>query len=197
MSEHVGKIEVVVGPMFSGKSEELIRRLKRAALANRPIMTFKPSLDDRWGATDRIVSHSRVDFPAAPVPADKPWAIAEALTDGIAVVGIDEAQFFSAGIVDVCLALSGKGIRVLVSGLDMDYAGRPFGPVPALMAVAEKVDKLSAVCTVCGEPATRTQRLVVSTSLIDIGAGDKYTARCRDHWTLPEEPPHGEEDQSD
>jgi thymidine kinase len=174
--------------MFSGKTETLIHRLKRAALANHPLLTFKPSFDNRWNAPEEIRTHSRESFPATPVPADNPESILGLLKDGIAVIGIDEVQFFSPGIVGVCDKLVKDGFRVIVSGLDMDYAGCPFGSVPELMATAEKVDKLTAVCTICGEPATRTQRLVVSTNLIDIGADDKYTARCRKHWNIPEEP---------
>ena len=112
------------------------------------------------------------------------------MKEGIDIIGIDEVQFFTPDIIDVCLRLGGLGIRVVVSGLDMDYAGTPFGSVPELLSIAEKVDKLTAICTICGESATRTQRLIVSTNLIDIGAGDKYTARCRTHWTLPEDLPN-------
>ncbi|MFT5433156.1 MAG: thymidine kinase [Myxococcota bacterium] len=162
--------------MFSGKSEELIRRLRRAQIARRRVQVFKPSIDDRY-SNDAIASHSQLTIEAVCV--DEPAEVLRQLDDRTEVVGIDEAQFFSSEIVDVCERLANLGKRVIVAGLDQDYLGRPFDPVPALMAVAEYVDKTLAVCVVCGAPANRSQRLVGSGTRVVVGAVHTYEARCR------------------
>jgi thymidine kinase len=172
----LGHIELICGSMFSGKSEELIRRLRRAQIARRRIQVFKPQIDDRYHAT-AIASHSelRIDAQAVGEPSD----ILRQLEDRTEVVGIDEAQFFSKEIVGVCEKLANQGRRVIVAGLDQDYLGRPFEPVPTLMAVAEYVTKTLAVCVVCGAPANRSQRLVSSDDRVVVGASQSYEARCR------------------
>ncbi len=162
--------------MFSGKSEELIRRLRRAQIARRRVQIFKPRIDDRY-ATNAIASHSSLTIDAICI--DEPEDVLRLLDDRVEVVGIDEAQFFSSNIVDVCEKLANLGKRVLVAGLDQDYLGRPFEPVPALMAVAEYVTKTLAVCVVCGAPANRSQRLVSSDERVVVGAATSYEARCR------------------
>jgi thymidine kinase len=154
-----GWIEVLCGSMFSGKTEELIRRLKRAQIARQRVQIFKPRLDDRF-ATDRVTSHSKQELDATPL--DHIEQLFEKLNDHTRVVGIDEAQFFSDAIVPVVQRLADRGLRVVIAGLDLDYRGIPFGPMPALMAVAETVTKMAAVCTVCGGPACRSQRLTGS-----------------------------------
>ena len=175
-------LEVIVGSMFSGKSEELIRRMKRAVIARRAVQMFKPLIDARFGHA-LVRSHSGDSFDAQPVRSSA--EIAAALLPETSVVGIDEAQFFDDGIVDVCRTLVAGGRRVICAGLDLDFRGEPFGPVPALLAVAERVEKLQAICVVCGEPATRTQRIVnglpadYDDPLIVIGAEEAYEARCR------------------
>ena len=177
-----GYIEVVCGPMFSGKSEEMIRRLRRAEIAGQRVLLFKPRLDDRYDAHD-VISHAGVRMSAVPVDGS---AELVARAHGCEVVGIDEAQFFEAGIVDAALVLADRGVRVIAAGLDQDFRRQPFGPMPALLARAEFVDKLQAVCHRCGGPATTTQRLVggrpapYSGETIVVGALDTYEARCRD-----------------
>ena len=185
---HAGSLEVVVGSMFSGKSEELIRRVKRAVIARRAVQVFKPVIDDRFGV-EVVRSHDGDSFVALPVRSSA--EVLSRLEPGTAVVAIDEVQFFDPGIVDVCRELVGDGRRVICAGLDLDFRGEPFGPVPALLALAERVDKLQAICVVCGEPATRTQRIVdgvpadFDDPIIVIGAKEAYEARCRSCHDVP------------
>jgi len=173
-----GWVEVVTGCMFSGKTEELIRRLNRASYATQRVLVFKPEVDVRYAEED-IVSHSDARFPCVPVrnAADMLQHVGEAQ-----VVGIDEAQFFGDELVAVANELANQGRRVVVAGLDQDYRGEPFGPMPAVMAIAEYVTKTLAVCMVCGAPANRSQRLVPSGEQVLLGASDTYEARCRLHW---------------
>ena len=173
---NMGWIEVIVGPMFSGKSEELIRRLRRAEIARQRVQIFKPSIDKRYEANE-IVSHSGLGIPSDNV--GKASEILEKLQARTEVVGIDEAQFLGEEVVDVCTRLANLGKRVIVAGLDTDYRGRPFEPMPRLLAVAEEITKLLAICVRCGNPAVHTQRMVESEELIVVGAADSYEARCR------------------
>jgi thymidine kinase len=173
-----GWVEVVTGCMFSGKTEELIRRLNRARYATQKVVVFKPSVDVRYAAA-AVVSHSELRFPCLAV--DSPAQILRQVGDA-QVVGIDEAQFFDATLVGVVEALAGEGRRVVVAGLDQDFRGQPFEPMPALMAVAEYVTKTLAVCTVCGGPANRSQRLIPVGARVVLGAAESYEARCRAHW---------------
>ena len=173
---NMGWIEVIVGPMFSGKSEELIRRLKRAEIARQRVQIFKPVIDQRY-AESEIVSHSGLGIRSENVQtAGEIMERVEARTE---VVGIDEAQFLGDAIVDACMRLADAGKRVIVGGLDTDFLGRPFEPMPRLLAVAEEITKLLAICVRCGNPAVHTQRLVASEDLIVVGAGGMYEARCR------------------
>lgn len=181
-----GWIEVICGPMFSGKSEELIRRLRRVEIARQRLQVFKPALDDRFHATD-IVSHSQQRMPGEVVATSAD--ILGRVDDKTEVVGVDEGQFFDAGVVEVCNRLANLGKRVIVAGLDQDYRGRPFGPMPAMMAAAEYVTKQLAICMVCGNPANHTQRLTASLDQIVVGSQGMYEARCRRCF----EPPAGEE----
>ena len=177
-----GWLEVICGPMFSGKSEEMIRRLRRAEIAGQKVVIFKPRFDDRYDATD-IVSHAGVRMRGVAV--DSVAEIA-ARAGGHQVVGIDEVQFFEHEVVEIALGLADAGVRVVVSGLDQDFRRLPFGPMPALLSHAEFVDKLQAVCHRCGGPATTTQRLLdgspapYSGDTIVVGAAEQYEARCRD-----------------
>ena len=170
-----GWIEVICGSMFSGKTEELIRRLKRARIANQKVKIFKPAIDVRYHA-EHIVSHDENMIPSTPVGSS---AEIPALAAEFNVIGIDEAQFFDDGIVDVARQLSARGLRVVVAGLDMDYLGVPFGPMPALMAVAEQVTKLHPVCMVCGGPASHSFRIVPDNSQLMLGEKESYEPRCR------------------
>ncbi|WP_069650552.1 thymidine kinase [Caloranaerobacter ferrireducens] len=185
---HHGWIEVVVGPMYSGKSEELIRRLRRAQIARQKIQVFKPSIDDRYSVNE-VVSHNGEKIKAIPVKNSD--EIYKLLSDDTEVIGIDEVQFFDDGIIDLCRRLADKGLRVIVAGLDMDFRGEPFGPTPNIMAIAEFVDKLTAVCVICGHPANRTQRLIngepacYDEPTILVGAMESYEARCRLHHQVP------------
>lgn len=180
-----GWIEVISGSMFSGKTEELLRRLRRAEIAGQEVAVFTPAMDDRFGEAS-IGSHNGRSWDAAVVDTegDGPWDVLDAL-DGERVVAIDEANFFSDALVDVCERLAADDRRVIVSGTDQTYRGEPFAPLPALIAVAEYVDKLRAICAVCGEPATRNQRLIegepahVDDPTILVGAEESYEARCR------------------
>jgi thymidine kinase len=187
---HHGWIEVVVGPMYSGKSEELIRRLRRAQIARQKIQVFKPAIDDRYSISE-VVSHNGEKIKAYSI--DNSMEILERLNDDTEVIGIDEVQFFDEGIIDVCRQLADKGLRVIAAGLDMDFRGEPFGPTPKLLAIAEFVDKLTAVCVVCGNPAHRTQRLIngrpakYSDPTILVGATESYEARCRLHHEVPKD----------
>ncbi|MCS6799806.1 MAG: thymidine kinase [Myxococcota bacterium] len=184
-----GWVEVIAGPMFSGKTEELIRRLRRARIARQRVQIFKPRIDGRYHAS-RVVSHSEQSIDAEPVADSAELLRCVALETR--VVGIDEAQFFDAGLVEVCERLAAVGIRVIVAGLDQDYLGRPFEPMPALLAVAESVTKTLAICARCGAPAGRSQRLVVSTDRIAIGAAESYEPRCRRCHVPRPEPRTGE-----
>lgn len=171
----MGWIEVICGPMFSGKSEELIRRLRRAEIARLKTAIFKPTIDNRY-SSDHIVSHSEQRL--ASMSVNRAVEIREKA--GTArVIGIDEAQFFDLELVDVCQQLANLGKRVIVAGLDQDYTGRPFDPVPQLLAVAEFITKTLAICMQCGNPADRTQRLTQDSKQVVVGAADIYEARCR------------------
>src|SRR5438045_6471668 len=172
----MGWIEVVVGPMFSGKSEELIRRLRRAEIARQRVQIFKPAIDARYSANE-IVSHSGLGITSDTVT--KAAEILEKIQPRTEVVGIDEAQFLGEEVLDVCTKLANLGKRVIVAGLDTDYRGRPFEPMPRLLAIEEEITKLLAICMRCGNPAVHTQRLVESEELIVVGATGMYEARCR------------------
>ena len=171
-----GCIEVVCGSMFSGKTEELIRRLRRAQFANQKIALFKPTVDNRYSDVE-VVSHDFHKLTSTPIkdPADMLKVGPE-----VKVVGVDEAQFFDDSLVDVCQALANRGVRVIVAGLDMDYLGQPFGPMPRLMAVAEDVQKVHAICVKCGALATFSHRLSKSQDLVLLGEKDIYEPLCRD-----------------
>ena len=171
-----GWIEVVTGSMFSGKSEELIRRLRRAQIAKQKVQIFKPQIDNRY-SDDHIVSHSEMRIPSENVKtSDDLIAHVRADTE---VVGIDEGQFFDANLPAACNTLADRGKRVIVAGLDQDYLGRPFEPMPQLLAIAEYITKTLAICVVCGAPANHTQRLVQSSDRVLVGASGLYEARCR------------------
>lgn len=170
-----GWIEVVCGSMFSGKTEELIRRLNRAKIANLQVEIFKPSVDTRYDEIE-VVSHNQNSIHSTPVAS----SLNILLMCGEAnVIGIDEAQFFDQELVFVCEKLAEQGVRVIVAGLDMDYLGKPFGPMPALMAIAEYVTKVHAICMVCGDIATHSYRKINNDSLVMLGEQDTYEARCR------------------
>ncbi len=171
-----GWIEVICGSMFSGKTEELIRRIHRAEYARQKILVFKPAIDNRYD-DNNIVSHSQLQAPSIPIR--QAGEILERITKDTQVVAIDEAQFFEASLIDVCNALADRGIRVIVAGLDQDYRGKPFGCMPQLMAIAEYVTKNLAICLKCGNPANRTQRTVHSGEQILVGSTEAYEARCR------------------
>ena len=183
-----GSIEVVCGSMFSGKTDELIRRLVRATIAKQKVQVFKPAIDIRY-AVEKVTSHAGSDYDAIPV--EKAAEIRERVDSDTTVVGIDEAQFFDIEIVPVAEELANRGIRVLVAGLDTDFRGEPFGPMPLLMSRAEHVDKLHAICMVCGDEASRTQRLVngkparYDDPVVIVGASEMYEARCRLHHEVP------------
>jgi len=170
-----GSIEVICGSMFSGKTEELIRRLKRARFANQAILVFKPGIDTRYSDED-VVSHDHNSLVAHPI--QDPAAMLEIPQD-VQVVGIDEAQFFPESLVDVVKKLAERGIRVIVAGLDMDYLGKPFGPMPNLMAIAEDVTKVHAICVRCGSLASYSHRLSRSKKLVVLGETDVYEPLCR------------------
>jgi len=174
--------------MFSGKTDELIRRLIRARIARQKVQVFKPAIDVRY-AVEKVTSHNGSHFDATPIAAAS--EILQHLQPDTTVIGIDEAQFFDAEIVTVVEMLAERGLRVIIAGLDMDFRGEPFGPMPLLMAKAERVDKLQAICMVCGEPASRTQRLVngqpahYDDPVVIVGASELYEARCRLHHQVP------------
>jgi len=177
-----GRVEVVCGPMFSGKSEELLRRLKRARIAKKKYQLFKPAIDDRYSETE-VVSHSGERMECQVLQNSFHLSDQYNLDEDTEIVAFDEAQFFDSTLVSTVTSLANMGKRVIVAGLDMDSMGKPFGPMPSLMAVAEEVLKLTAVCEACGEPATHTFRLTVNREeQVLVGAGDHYQARCRDHW---------------
>ena len=171
-----GWIEVIAGSMFSGKSEELIRRLRRAKIARQRVQVFKPTIDERY-SRDHIVSHSEMRHESRAVRTAR--EILELVDPATEVVGIDEGQFFDNDLVHVANALASRGIRVIVAGLDQDYTGRPFGPMPQLLAVAEYITKTHAICVRCGQPANYSQRTFESEERVAVGAADKYEARCR------------------
>lgn len=173
---NLGWIEVICGSMFSGKSEELIRRLRRAQIARQRVQIFKPKVDNRF-SEDHIVSHSEMKIKSQLVT--EPREILDLLDGRTQVIGIDEGQFFDVDLVYVCNKLADAGKRVIVAGLDQDYRGKPFDPMPQLLAIAEYITKTLAICVRCGAPANRTQRLVENTDLLLVGATDTYEARCR------------------
>ncbi|GKV66297.1 MULTISPECIES: thymidine kinase [Sporosarcina] len=183
-----GWMEVICGSMFSGKSEELIRRIRRAEFAKQKIAVFKPEIDDRY-SEEAVVSHDGTSMIANPI--SKAREIPNLVTDDFDVVAIDEAQFFDEEIVEVAIGLANRGFRVIIAGLDQDFRGEPFGPMPRLMAVAELVTKLQAVCTVCGSPSSRTQRLIdgrpasSDDPIVLVGASEAYEPRCRQHHEVP------------
>lgn len=183
-----GSIEVICGSMFSGKSEELIRRLKRASIARQRVQVFKHSLDNRFHKRE-IASHSGFKFEAHAVKDVS--QIQELINPDAHVIGIDEAQFFGNDLADLCQKMADQGKRVIVAGLDQDFLGRPFGPMPVLLSIAENVDKLQAICLRCGRPASRSQRLIdgkpapADSPVIVVGASESYEARCRHCHEIP------------
>ncbi len=170
-----GCIEVICGSMFSGKTEELIRRLKRAQFANQKIAIFKPTIDNRYSDVD-VVSHDLHSITSTPV--DAPVKML-GIADDVQVVGVDEAQFFDDSIVEVVQTLANRGVRVIIAGLDTDFLGKPFGPMPSLMATAEDVQKVHAICVKCGNLANHSHRLSASTNLVELGEKDVYEPLCR------------------
>jgi len=188
MKHHRGRLEVITGPMFCGKTDEMLRRLRRAIIAKQKIQVFKPGFDVRY-SSEKVTSHAGNEYDAFPV--ENISEIPTFLLDEVTLVAIDEAQFFGEEIIPVVQDLVEKGIRVIVGGLDMDFRGLPFGQMPMLLAQAEFVDKLQAICMVCGEEATRTQRLVdgepayFDDPIIIVGASEMYEARCRIHHQVP------------
>jgi thymidine kinase len=188
MKHTQGSIEVVCGSMFSGKTDELIRRLVRATIAKQKVQVFKPAIDIRY-AVEKVASHTGATFDAAPV--ERAAEIRTKIEPDTTVVGIDEAQFLDAEVVEVAQELAARGVRVIVAGLDMDFRGEPFGSMPQLMAEAEDVLKLHAICMVCGGNASRTQRLVngkparYDEPIVIVGASELYEARCRVHHEVP------------
>jgi thymidine kinase len=185
---HQGQIEIICGGMFSGKTEELIRRVRRAEIARQRVQVFKPGLDVRYAA-EHVASHNGMRTVAVPV--DNVQQIAERVEPDTTVVAIDEAQFFDQDLVALCESLADRGLRVIVAGLDMNFRGEPFGPMPALLARAEAVTKLQAICVRCGAPASRTQRLIdgqpasYDDPIILVGAAEAYEARCRHCHQVP------------
>ena len=175
-SRRRGRIEVVCGSMFSGKTEELIRRMKRAKFARQKVEIFKPSIDTRYSEED-VVSHDQQHIPSTPVDSSAALLL---LAGDIDVVGIDEAQFFDMGLVDVCNELAYRGVRVIIAGLDMDFKGEPFGPMPALCAVADDVTKVHAICVKCGALAYLSHRLVSNDRRVLLGEKDEYEPLCRE-----------------
>jgi thymidine kinase len=181
-----GIVEVICGPMFSGKTEELIRRVRRAQIARQKVQIFKPAIDDRYHETN-VVSHSSLSIEAQPVT--RSMEILSKLFDSTRVVAIDEVQFFDEDIVIVIKKLARRGIRVICAGLDQDYTGSPFGPMAEILCRADSVDKIQAVCTVCGSPASKTFRKKAEecSDQVLVGETDLYEARCRSHWDYHEE----------
>jgi len=188
MKHHSGSLEVVCGSMFCGKTEELIRRLRRASIAKQKVQVFKPAIDQRY-SDQQVKSHAGMAYDAIPITVARD--ILSHLQSDTTVVGIDEIQFLDAEIVSIVASLADKGIRVIAAGLDLDFRGEPFGSMPILMAKAERVDKLQAICMVCGEYACRTQRLVngkparYDDPIVIVGAAELYEARCRKHHEVP------------
>lgn len=183
MPKETGWIEVIAGCMFSGKTEELIRRLRRAQIAKQKVKIFKPKIDIRY-SNNSIVSHSEQSLPSLLVEDAKEIL---KLSEDAQVVGIDEAQFFSAELVSICNQLADNGKRVIVAGLDQDYKGVPFEPMPQLLAIAEYITKTLAICVACGNPADKTQRKTTSEERVVVGAADIYEARCRKCHYIPNE----------
>lgn len=185
-----GWIEVVSGVMFSGKSEELLRRVRRALIAKKSVQVFKSHLDDRYGGVSQISSHDGQQIDAVPVSSSV--QVAEHVKPSSQVVAVDEAQFLDDGIIGVVNELADRGVRVIVAGTDMDFRGEPFGPMPQLLAIAEQVDKLHAICVVCGDLATRNQRLIdgrpapAEGPTIQVGGSESYEARCRKCHEVPQ-----------
>ena len=190
MKHHTGSLEVITGSMFCGKTDELIRRLRRATIARQKVQVFKPAIDNRY-AERRVTSHAGSDYEALPI--QDAGEIIQYLEAETTVVAIDEAQFFDERIIPIVHKLADQGLRVIVAGLDTDFRGEPFGPMPVLMALAERVDKLHAICMVCGESASRTQRFVndkparYDDPVVIVGAAEMYEARCRKHHKVPKE----------
>jgi len=184
--KETGWIEVITGCMFSGKTEELIRRLRRAKIAKQKVVIFKPIIDIRY-SKNAIVSHSEQSLPSILIKDVKEILN---LVEDAQVIGIDEAQFFSIDLIDVCNKLADEGKRVLVAGLDMDYRGIPFEPIPQLLSIAEYITKSLAICVVCGNPADRTQRKTSSSERVVVGAADVYEARCRKCHYIPADETH-------
>jgi thymidine kinase len=191
MKHSTGSIEVITGSMFSGKTDELIRRLRRARIAHQNVQVFKPVIDNRYGL-EKVTSHAGTEFEATPVhSADQ---IEPLIRPETTVVAIDEAQFFNDDVCVVSQRLAARGVRVIVAGLDQDFRGAPFGPMPQLLALAEDVTKLHAICAVCGEEASRTQRLIdnqpasFDEPVVVVGASELYEARCRAHHEVPGRP---------
>jgi thymidine kinase len=190
MKHHNGLVEVITGSMFCGKTDELIRRLRRATIARQKVQVFKPAIDTRY-AEQMVTSHAGSNYQAVPIHKSK--EILDLLEKDTTVVAVDEAQFFDDEIIPVVRNLADHGLRVIVAGLDMDFRGEPFGPMPVLLAQAERVDKLQAICMICGEPASRTQRLVnghpahYHDPVVIVGAAELYEARCRQHHEVPRE----------
>jgi len=186
-----GSIEVICGCMFSGKTEELIRRVRRAVIARQKVQVFKPRIDNRY-AVDQVKSHNGLGFEAVPVARSED--ILELTRPDTTVIAIDEAQFFDEALPRVVNRLADGGKRVICAGLDLDFRGEPFGPMPALLAIAERVDKLTAICVVSGEPATRTQRIIngrpasYHDPVILVGATESYEARARRYHDVPDKP---------
>lgn len=192
MKHDSGRIELICGSMFSGKTEELIRRVRRALIAKQKVQVFKPAIDDRY-SSEEVASHNGQRTDAVPI--NSSCNIQDRLDPNTTVVAIDEVQFFDNDIVSVVEDLADTGIRVIIAGLDTDFRGEPFGSVPSLMSVAEEVQKLHAICTICGEDASKTQRLVdgvpayYDEPLILVGALESYEARCRNHHRVPRREP--------
>jgi thymidine kinase len=192
MKHETGSVEVICGSMFCGKTEELIRRLRRAQIARQKVQVFKPGIDMRYDSGQKVTSHAGMDFDAVPI--QHAGEILTYLNPSTTVVGVDEAQFLDPEIVPVVQDLAERGLRVIVAGLDTDFRGEPFGSMPILMSIAERVDKLQAICMVCGEPASRTQRLVngkpanYDDPIVIVGAAELYEARCRKHHEVPGHP---------
>jgi len=190
MQTKSGHVEVICVSMFCGKTDELIRRLRRASIARQKVQVFKPAIDGRY-SLEKVTSHAGSEFDA--IPLSHSSEVLESVQPETTVVAIDEAQFFDDAIVDVVEELANRGVRVIVAGLDLNFKGEPFGCMPTLMALAEQVDKLQAICMICGEPASRTQRLVngkparYDDPVIIVGASELYEARFRKHHEVPRE----------
>ena len=186
-----GWVEIICGSMFSGKTEELIRRIRRARIAKQKVQVFKPALDNRYH-TEQVSSHNGLQWEAVPVSQAR--EILDRLAPDTTVIAVDEAQFFDWELSEVCNGLAKRGLRVILAGLDMDFRGEPFGPMPLLMAEAEEVTKLQAICVVCGAPASRTQRLIdgqpaaYDDPIILVGGSESYEARCRHCHEVPRKP---------